>query len=262
MLNQGSRARSSEVSHSHAVGQLLQRGFDDGPLGAERDDRVDTELDGPAGQLLQLVVGFVHDHVDARDHLRHALRRDAGEELLHEVEEEHVGRIAEVQELEVVLPALDAQIDQVVVVLQQVVAMRFTERIGHHRQVLHVGQARDLQRLELADGGFHLHLPLGFERVPVLVVVAGALHEVRHAAADLGAVLHWHRRDVDVAVDDAVVDATHRRHHEDAVVELRQREVPGFVPDGVERVQRLGVVQPVVEPEGLLLVRHCAPGRR
>ncbi|MBV6476250.1 MAG: hypothetical protein MOGDAGHF_01835 [Rhodocyclaceae bacterium] len=153
-----------------------------------------------------------------------------------------------------VLPALDAEVDQVVVVLQQVVALRLADGVGDDGDVLHVGQARNLQLLEFADGGLHLHLPLLLEVVPVLVVVAGALHEVRHAAADLLGVLHRHRRDVDVAVDHAVVDAAHRRHHEDAVVVLRQGEEPGLVPDGVEGIQRLGIVQAVVEPEHVLLV--------
>ncbi len=129
------------------------------------------------------------------------MRRNAREQLLREVEEEHVRGVPEVEKLEVVLPALDAEVDQVVVVLQQVVAVRLAERVGHHRHVLHVGQARNLQRLELADGGLHLHLPLRLECVPVLVVVAGALHEMRHPAADLLGILDRHRRNVDVSID-------------------------------------------------------------
>ncbi len=153
-----------------------------------------------------------------------------------------------------VLPALDAEVDQVVVVLDQVVALGFAEGVHHHRDVFEVGQGRNLQVLELLDGGLHLDLPLGLQRIPVLVVVAGAFHEVGHAAADFGAVLDRHRRDVDVAVDHAVVDATHRRYLEDAVVELRQGEVPGLVPDRVEGIQRLRIVQSVIEPEGFLFV--------
>ena len=68
----------------------------------------------PAGQLLQLVVGPVHEHVDARHHPRHGLVGDLRERLLAELEEHHVGAVAEHQELDVVVPHLREHLDAAV----------------------------------------------------------------------------------------------------------------------------------------------------
>ena len=71
-----------------------------------------SDLDRELGQLAQLVVGPEQVDLDALDHLRDAEVGDAGEDLLAEAEEVQIRGVAEVEELEVVLPGLVAELDR------------------------------------------------------------------------------------------------------------------------------------------------------
>ena len=148
-----------------------------------------------------------------------------------------------------VLPHLQAHVDELVVLGEQVVAAADPGVLEDQRLVLDLGQLVEMDGVQFGEQTLHLDFPGLVQRVPVLVVEPGALHERGHALLDFLRVRYAHRGDVDVAVDDAVVDAQRRRHEERPGVVLRQGEEPGLVPQQVERVMRLGVVQPVVEPE-------------
>src|SRR6266540_3187692 len=84
------------------------------PLPAEKLNQggADAGVDRQAGELLQLLVRLEQVHLDAGDHLGDRQVRDVGEGLLAEAEEVEVGGVAEVEELEVVLPELERQVHQ------------------------------------------------------------------------------------------------------------------------------------------------------
>ena len=77
---------------------------------------------GALGEALELLVGPEEDDVDAGDHLRDRLVGDVGEALLAELVEDEVGGVAEVEELEVVLPDPVDALEQAVVRDEQRVA--------------------------------------------------------------------------------------------------------------------------------------------
>ena len=86
---------------------------------SRREQVRQLQSDGELGQLLQLVVRAEQLHVHALHHGGDGLVGDVGEHLLAEAEEVQVGDVAEVEELEVVLPVLVGELDQPVVALQQ-----------------------------------------------------------------------------------------------------------------------------------------------
>ena len=223
-----------------------------GPLG-RLEDRVHARVDGQMGQADQLGVRLVHDDVDAGDHLGQGRDRDVREDLVGGVDEGDVRGIPEVEELEVVLPHLQAHVDELVVLGEQVVAAADPGVLEDQRLVLDLGQPVEMHGVELGDQLVHLDFPGLVQRVPVLVVEPGAFHERGHALLDLLGVRYAHRGDVDIPVDNAVVDAERRWHEEGPSVVLGQSEEPGLVPQQVERVMRLGVVQTVVEPQLIVL---------
>ena len=74
-----------------------------------RDLLGDAEFERSGCQSLEFLVGAEQDDVDPADHFRDRLVRDVGEVLLAQLVEHEIGGVAEVQELEVVLPdAVDA----------------------------------------------------------------------------------------------------------------------------------------------------------
>ena len=66
----------------------------------------DADLHRELGELLQLVVGAEQVDLDALHHLRDSLIGDRRELALQESEEIEIGGVAEVEELEVILPGL------------------------------------------------------------------------------------------------------------------------------------------------------------
>ena len=137
---------------------------------------------GDLGQLLQLVVGTEQLHVDALHHRGDRLVGDAREDLLAEHEEVEVGDVAEVQELEVVLPRAVGEGDQPVVVGEQLGRGAGALAAQHVVERDRVGQRGELERLELVDRRLELGVPVRQQALPVLEVVAGALHELRERA--------------------------------------------------------------------------------
>ena len=119
--------------------------------------------------------------------------------------------------------------------------------------VLDLGQARHLQRRQLLDRAVDRSLPAVHERVPVLVVEADPRQEDLEPLLDLRRVADLVRGDVDVAVDDAVLDAEHGRDLEHAALVEPDREVARLRRDHVEGRHRLREVHAVVEPEAVLL---------
>ena len=119
--------------------------------------------------------------------------------------------------------------------------------------VLERRELRHLERRELRDRAVDRGLPAVDEHVPVLVVEADPRQEHLEPLLDLGRVADLVRRDVDVAVDDAVLDAEHGRDLEDAALVEADREVARLGRDHVEGRHRLREVHAVVEPEALLL---------
>ena len=232
----------------------FERGQDvggDAPLG---EQVVDAEFDREHGEPLELVIGPVHDHVDARHHPGHGLVADLGERLLAELEEDHVGAVAEHQHLGVVVPHLRVQREHPVEVLLQVVVLRDADRAEDDLGPLPLGQRRNRDRLDLGDQGAQPVLPSLVEGVPVLEVVPGPRAEFGRAALDLGRVEDRVGGDVDPAVDDPVLDAERGREDEQPRGVGADRLVRHLPGDGVEGRHRLGEVHGVVEPEALVVV--------
>ena len=106
----------------------------------------------------------------------------SGKLLLAELVEDEVRRVAEVQELEVVLPdAVDA-LEQPVIGDEQRVGGTDAAALGDDRLVLDLRQVGDLQRVELVDRLLDLRLPAPVELVPVLEVEARALRRTARRA--------------------------------------------------------------------------------
>ena len=244
--------RAAGLARPQLLEDLLRR-----PSLGER--AVDAELDRLRGERLQLVVGAHHRRVEAGDHLRHRLQPHVGERALAELEERQVRAVGEQQQLEVQLVELVVEVDRPVVGRHQPVVRAELVVVDQLLLVLELGQPRDLERRQLRDPRVDLDLPALDEHVPVRVVVADPRQEGLEPLLDLGRVAHLVRGDVDVAVDDAVLDAEHGRDREDAALVEADREVARLGGDHVERRHRLREVHPVVEPEAVLLL--VAPGR-
>ena len=212
-------------------------------------------LDRQPGQLAQLVVGPVHDHVDAGHHAGHRLVADLGERLLAELEEHHVGAVAEHQELGVVVPHPGEQVDAAVEVLPHVVVLRHPARLGDHGGIVELRKFGHGDRGDLVDQALDARLPALVQGVPVLVVVAGPLAEDRGPAGDLVGVGDRVGGDVDPPVHDPVLDAERGREDEHPRGIRPDRAVRDLGRDRVEGRHRLGEVHGVVEPEALVVVR-------
>jgi hypothetical protein len=237
-------------------GQRVEHG---GRVGAVGEQVVQAALDGQRGQPLELVVGPVHDELDAGHHARDHLVGDLRERLLAELEEHHVGAVPEEQELGVVVPHLGEQVEAAVEVLPHVVVLRHPGRPGDHRQVVHLGQVGYPYLLDLPDELLDARLPALVQGVPVAVVVTRALLEVGQPPADLLGIGHRVRRDVHPPVEDAVLDAQRGRQHEHPRAVRPDRRVRDLRGHRVERRHRLGEVHRVVEPEAPV-VRGLEPG--
>ena len=207
------------------------------------------ELDGEAGELAELVVGAEEEDVDPDDHPGDRLVEDSRERALAEVTEGQVGRVPEVQHLEVVVRHLVHVLEQAAVGREQVEGGHEPTPLDHEPFVLDLGQAGDLDCDQPLNAILGLHDPLVVEAVPVLVVVAGPLHEVGHPLLDHLRIGDRVRADVEVAVYEPLVDAERRRDHPDPCRVLVEGDPPALGHDRVERVDRLGVVHAVEEPE-------------
>ena len=216
--------------------------------------RLQPQLDGEFSEVLELVIRAEEFHVDALHHGGDGLVRDVGEDLLAEVEEVQVGDVAEVEELEVVLPVLVRQLDQSVVALQQLLGAVLAlagEDVLHRDHVRELGEG---DGFHLVDGALDLDVPLLEELVPVLEVVAHALFEERHARGDL---VRRHRdgRHVQVAEVHPEFDAVGVGDHQVPGVVLAQALDREFAADRLEGLEHGGPVLAVAEPElGVLLV--------
>jgi len=232
-----------------AVRALLHLGHDHGRALVVENELIELGLDRQSRQADEFGVRLVHDHVDTRDHLGEGRYRDVREDRVGGVDEGDVGGVPEIQELEVILPHLQAHVDQLVVLGEELVSAADALVLEDEGLVFNLGQRFELHGLEFGEEPVHLDFPVSVEPVPVLVVVAGPLHECGNPTAHFLRIGHAHRRDVHVAVHDAVVDTERRRHEERAGVVLRERQEPRLVPDEVEGVVRLGIVKAVVEPQ-------------
>ena len=99
-------------------------------------------------------------------------------------------------------------------------------------------------RNEVAD----LDHPLVVEVVPVHEVVTSTLHELLDAGTDLRLWCRY-RREVGVAVQDAIVDAISWRNQKVARVVLRQRSDRELEEGGVPWREHLRPVHAILEPE-------------
>ena len=169
-----------------------------------------AELDRELGQLLELLVRLEQVDLDPGHHLGDGLVRDGREQLLAAAEEVQVGGVAEVEELEVVVPQLERQVHQPVVAGQQVKRAAGAPALGDDRHVLAMGQRREADRLQLVDERAHLGHPGRVQPVPVGEVVTGPLGELRHPGPDLGRVGHPDGGEVHVAVQEPDVHARAR----------------------------------------------------
>jgi len=156
--------------------------------------------------------------------------------------------------IEVELPQLEGEVDQFVIAVLQVVDVAASGMPGDDFQRHHVGQWFIAQRFELGDHFLGLDDPLGLDRIPVGVVVPGALHEVLDATGDLGGVRYADRRQVEPSVDDANVDA-HRRRHDVVTTVVRTERGEGVLDQAdVERRHDRRQVDRVAEPEHRFVV--------
>jgi hypothetical protein len=236
-----------------ALAPAGQRGQHRSRRAALGEQVVDPGLDRQPGQPPQLVVGAIHDHVDAGHHAGHRLVADLREGLLAELEEHHVGAVAEHQELGVVVPHPGEQVKAAVEVLAHVVVLRHAGRAGDHREILELRQGGHADRGDLVDQRLDPRLPALVQGVPVLVVVPGPLAEQGRPAADLLRVGDRVGGDVDAPVDDAVLDAERGREDEYPRGVGPDRAVRDLGRDRVEGRHRLGEVHGVVEPEALVV---------
>ena len=209
----------------------------------------DAELDGQPAELAHLVVGAEEEDVDAADHACDGLVGHVGEGGLAEVRERHEGAVPEHVELEVVTRHLVHVLEQLVVPVDEVPGGRGAPDAGHGLDRLEVGKRLELDLAQPVDAVLGLDDPLVVDLVPVRVVLPGALEEDRHALLDLGRIIDRGRADVEVAVDQALVDAAGRRDLPHAREELVEEHPPALGHDRVEGVDRLRVVEPVEEPE-------------
>jgi len=174
-----------------------------------------------------------------------------GKAALQKPKKSRVCGVAEVEELEVVLP--EPEVEQPVVGRQQVAARAHASPGRNDLEVLHLRQRLDLQLGHLLDEFPDLDQPVVVEPVPVAEVEASPLHEQRDPPLDLFRRCR-HGTEVDVAVEDAVVDTEGRRDHVVPGVVLRQGRDRELKEGGVPRGQRLGPVNAVLKPEAALLV--------
>ena len=144
-------------------------------------------------------------------------------------------------------------LDEAVVVREQVEARGQPAVRLDDRERLDLGQVVEVDGLEPLDAVLGLGDPLLVDRVPVVVVVAGALGEELRPLRDQVRIGDRVRADVEVAVDDPLVDAQGGRDHVHARPEHVQGDPPALGHDRVEGVDRLGVVHPLEEPELALL---------
>jgi hypothetical protein len=247
MLNHGSLAASSASSHSRPASDRASSASISAAC-AVREDLGHAAVDRQPRELAQLGVGPEEHDVDPRDHLRDVLVGDVRQRLLAEVREGQVGAVAEQQELEVVLPHALGHAQHARVGVEHLVEARVLVA-EDHRVGLVLGQRRHLGALELGEQRLHLGLPALVELVPVLEVVARALLEELRALGDLLRVGDRVDRDVDVAVDDAVVDAHRRRDREGAVLPGAERVVRAVDRGDVEGRHRHREVHRVPEPQ-------------
>src|ERR1700722_9463325 len=84
--------------------------------------------------------------------------------------------------------------------------LRDAPRLEYHFGVIELGQLGDLYAIDLGDELVEPLAPLGVELVPVLVVIAGALLKNRESSLGLLRIRYGVGRDVDAAVENAVVD--------------------------------------------------------
>ena len=110
-----------------------------------------------------------------------------------------------------------------------------------------------LDGLDLAIEGLHLFPPLDVELVPVLEVIARALLEELGPLGNQVRVGDRVGRDVDVAVDHAIVDAHRGRHGEGPVLPAGEGEVRDVHLAHVEGGHRQREVHRVPEPEPVLV---------
>ncbi|CAH0326244.1 hypothetical protein SRABI128_05218 [Microbacterium sp. Bi128] len=215
---------------------------------------LDPKFHGELGELLELVIRAEELHVHALHHGGDGLVRDVGEHLLAEVEEVQVGDVAEVEELEVVLPVLVGQLDEPVVALQELLGAVLAlagEDVLHGDQVREPGEGNGFH---FVDGALDLDVPLLEELVPILEVVANALFEQGHAGGDL-VFRHRDGRHVEVAQVDAELDAVGVGDHEVPCVVLAQALDRELAADGLEGLEHGGPMLAVAEPElGVLLL--------
>ena len=132
--------------------------------GLQRVD--DAELDGELGEFLQLIVGLEQVDLDALHHLGDGLIGNGRELLLHEAEEIEIGGIAEVQELEVILPRLVEELDRSVVGLHQRVGIVETDAAGDPFERHDLRQLLEIERFQVGDVGAHLLVPVGEQTNP------------------------------------------------------------------------------------------------
>ena len=163
------------------------------------------ELERERGEPLQLRVRTPEDGVDPRDHLRDRLVGDVGEGLPAKLVEDEVGAVAEVEELEVVLPDAIEPFQEPVVGDEELVARAPPASLGHDRLLLDLGQLRHLESLELRRCTLDLASPVRVELVPVLVVVAAARREELRSPVQLRGVGDRVGTHVLVAVEDPVL---------------------------------------------------------
>ena len=145
-------------------------------------------------------------------------------------------------------------LEQAVVGGEKQVARADAASLGDDRLVLVLRQFRHLERLELARWRPRPSPPTARRSRPSarsssrLVLSKSSARRARAASSvtEFGA-------DVDVAVQDPDLGAQRRRHGEEARAGLVERGDRPLEDDGVERVQRLGGVQRLLEPEPALL---------
>ena len=144
--------------------------------------------------------------------------------------------------------AVDA-LQQACVGDKQGVTRPVTPARGHDRLVLDVRKLGNFECSKLGDSVFDLADPAGVEVVPVPVVVAPALLEqLRSTGKDSGV-----RDDVGARIDIAAQHSKLRPERwwygEKTRARLVQADEQSFDHERVERVDRLGPVHPLLEPE-------------
>ncbi len=115
-----------------------------------------------------------------------------------------------------VLPDFKPHIDQVVILDREIITTAHAAMFKNHTLIFHFGQVFKFNRFEFFNQLFGFFNPVTINFIPVFVVVARPFHEERNPGLNLFGVGNTYWCDVDMAINDAMIDAFGRWYHENS----------------------------------------------